>query len=255
MEKWEGKLAVITGASSGIGAAILKDLAKAGVNVVGLARRVEKIQEIINKSEEVTGKMYAYKCDVSDQESVTAAFKWIEDTFGSFQILVNNAGVERNVQILDEGDEAGNKLNEVIKTNFTGLVHCTREGFRLIKKSDDYGFIININSILGHINPFMRFSMNMYPATKYAVRATSEVIRQELICMNNTKIRVSNISPGAVKTDIGVAAGFSKPTEGHFDDIPHLKDFNVSQSVLYLLSTPYNVNVTELTVRPVGENF
>lgn len=97
----------------------------------------------------------------------------------------------RNVQILDEGDEVGNKLNEVINTNFTGLVHCTREGFRLIKKSDDYGFIININSILGHINPFMRFSMNMYPATKHAVRATSEVIRQELICMNNTKIRVS----------------------------------------------------------------
>lgn len=95
MEKWEGKLAVVTGASSGIGAAILKDLVKAGVNVVGLARRVEKVQEIINEVEGVTGKVYAYKCDVSDLSSVKTAFKWIEDNFGSFQILVNNAGVER----------------------------------------------------------------------------------------------------------------------------------------------------------------
>ena len=95
MEKWEGKLAVVTGASSGIGAAILKDLAIAGINVVGLARRVEKVQEIINELGKVPGKVYAHKCDVSDEESVKSAFKWIEDKFGCFQILVNNAGVER----------------------------------------------------------------------------------------------------------------------------------------------------------------
>lgn len=58
-----------------------------------------------------------------------------------------------------------------------------------------------------------------------------------------------------MKTNIGAAAGFTTPTEGHFDNIPHLEDFNVSQSVLYLLSTKNNVNVTELTIRPVGESF
>lgn len=95
MEKWEGKLAVVTGASAGIGAAILRDLAKVGINVIGLARRVEKVEEIIEELGEVRGKVYAHKCDVSDEESVKSAFKWIEDKFGSFQILVNNAGIER----------------------------------------------------------------------------------------------------------------------------------------------------------------
>ena len=95
MEKWEGKLAVVTGASSGIGAAIVKDLAIAGINVVGLARRVEKIEKIITELKEVTGKVYSHKCDVSDEVSVKSAFKWIEDTFGSIHILVNNAGIER----------------------------------------------------------------------------------------------------------------------------------------------------------------
>ena len=65
MEKWQGKLAVVTGASAGIGAAIVKDLANAGINVIGLARRAEKIQEIIKSIGETSGKVYAYKCDVS----------------------------------------------------------------------------------------------------------------------------------------------------------------------------------------------
>ena len=191
MEKWEGKLAVVTGASAGIGAAIVKDLANSGINVVGLARRVEKIEELIKSIGVTSGKIYAYKCDVSDQDSVKAAFQWIEDKFGSMQILINNAGVARNTKILDEGDEVARKLNEVINTNVNGLVQCTREAFRLIKKADDYGFIININSVLGHYIPFMQLSMNIYPPTKYAVTAVTEVLRQELILLKNDKIRVS----------------------------------------------------------------
>lgn len=92
---------------------------------------------------------------------------------------------------MDEGEEAGLKLKEVINTNIFGLVECTREAFRLMKKSDDYGFIININSVLGHSIPFMGFSRNMYPPSKFASRAITEVLRQELIYMNNHKIRVS----------------------------------------------------------------
>ena len=134
MEKWVNKLAVVTGASAGIGAAIVKDLANAGINVVGLARRTEKTEQLINDLGKTSGKIYAYKCDVSDQESVKAAFKWIEEKFGCIHILINNAGTVRNVKILDEGDEVGRQLNEVINTNVTGLVQCTREAFRLMKK-------------------------------------------------------------------------------------------------------------------------
>lgn len=191
MEKWTNKLAVVTGASAGIGAAIVKDLANGGINVVGLARRTEKVEQLISDLGNTSGKIYAYKCDVSDHESVKAAFKWIEEKFGCIHILINNAGTIRNVQILDESDEVRVKLNEVIDTNLTGLVQCTREAFRLMKKSDDHGFIININSIFGHSIPMSEFSMNIYAPTKYAVTAVSEVLRQELIKMKNSKVRVS----------------------------------------------------------------
>lgn len=92
---WKGKLAVVTGASAGIGAAIVEELAKAGINVVGLARRVSLIDEVIQNIGTTPGKVYAYHCDVSDLQSIKAAFKWIEEKFGSMNILINNAGCGR----------------------------------------------------------------------------------------------------------------------------------------------------------------
>jgi NADP+-dependent farnesol dehydrogenase len=193
VDKWVGKTAVVTGASAGIGAAIFKDFARAGVNVVGLARRSEKIEDLIKELGPTKGKTFAYKCDVSDPKSVTNTFKWLEDKFGVVNILVNNAGIGRNVAILDDKEESFKKINEVIDTNLRGLVQCTREAFRLMKKSDDYGLIININSILGHYIPFMGMTMNVYPASKYAVTAISETIRQELVISDNKKVRVTVI--------------------------------------------------------------
>lgn len=111
MDKWIGKVAVVTGASSGIGEAIVKDFAKAGIHVVGLARRNEKIEEFAKKLGDTPGKIYAQKCDVSDMESVKAAFKWIEQQFGSINILINNAAILYNGTILDAGDDAMEQLN------------------------------------------------------------------------------------------------------------------------------------------------
>lgn len=189
MERWKGKIAVVTGASAGIGEAIVKDLAKNGIVVIGLARRPGKIEEY---AKAVNGKIYAYKCDVSKVESVKAAFKWIEEKFGTIAILVNNAGILRNIKILGESDES-EKIQEIINTNFTGLVNCTHEAYQLIKKSDDYGMIININSNAGHriFFPPPGMSNNVYHGTKYAVTATTETIRQELIMQKNDKVRVT----------------------------------------------------------------
>lgn len=92
---WKGKLAVVTGASAGIGAAIIEDLANAGINVVGLARRVEKIDDLIKSIGSTPGNVHAYQCDVSDLQSIKAAFEWIEEKFGSISILINNAGCGR----------------------------------------------------------------------------------------------------------------------------------------------------------------
>lgn len=193
MEKWKGKFAVITGASAGIGAEIVKDFAKNGINVIGLARRPEVILEYGSKIVgEGYGKIHAYKCDVTSPQSIKDAFKWIEEQFGVIHIIVNNAGILKNLKILGDED-VSDKIDEVIHTNFNGLVHCTHEAYRLIKKSGDYGFIININSNAGHriFFPANGMSHNVYHGTKYAVTATSEILRQELIMQENDKVRVT----------------------------------------------------------------
>lgn len=251
MEKWQGKIAVVTGASAGIGGAIVRDLASSGLTVIGLARRVEKVEEIAHEVK--NGKIYALKCDVSDMESIKAAFKWIEDKFSFIHILINNAGISMYENVLDSSDERTEQINKLIDTNLTGLVHCTRVGVKLIKKSDDYGMVINVGSILDANIPFPNTS-SIYAASKHAVRAFSEIIRQELIVSNNDKIRVANVSPGIVKTNIGHAGGRLN-ADVHYDSLAHLESVDVSQSVAYLLSTPYNVNVTQITIKPVGEKL
>ena len=172
----------------------MRDLAKNGINVVGLARRPEKVDDIAKDLGNTTGKIYSYKCDVSDRESIKKAFKWIEEQFTFVHILINNAGVGTNSSILNSDLEEPDEFDRVIKTNFNGLVHATRFAFRLMNKSEEYGMIININSVAGHSTPFPQDGKsvsNVYHGTKHAVTATTEILRQELVCMKNKKIRVS----------------------------------------------------------------
>lgn len=272
MDKWVGKYAVVTGASkrlwvgnhltsysisirvtgAGIGKAIVKDLARAGINVVGLARRSEKIEEYAKELGATPGKIYARKCDVSDTISVKETFQWIEQQFGSISILVNNAAILYNGSILDPGDDAMEQLSSVLNTNFTGAVQCSREGVRLIEKSCDYGLVVNINSIAGNYVPFGMGS-NVYAASKHALRAFTEVLRHELVAKQNSKIRVSNLSPGVVETEMVVAAGMVSDASQVYNYLPHLSSENVSETVMFLLQVPHNVNITQLTVQPVGE--
>jgi len=253
MDKWVGKVAVVTGASSGIGAAIVKDLAQHGLIVIGLARRSEKVEEIAEEMKNSSGKIYSHKCDVSDLNSVKETFKWIEEKFQKVHILINNAGLAYIGDILDPSEEQTNKLNEIINVNFTGLVHTSREAFRLMKAADDYGMIINMSSIVDSVIPFPSKSL-VYPATKHAVRALTEIIRQELIVGNNDKIKVSNLSPGIVETNIVSAAGLENADQ-FYRNVACLQPKDISEGVIYLLSTPHNVNVTQLTIKPVGEKM
>jgi NADP+-dependent farnesol dehydrogenase len=150
-------------------------------------------QEIIKQTKNATGKMYAVECDVTNENSIKAAFQWVEDNLGGVDILINNAGVNRFTTILTKGNE--DELRAVLDTNLTGLLLCTKAAFKSMKTRNNHGFIININSIVGHKIPFpsltTRLASNVYPSSKYAVRAASEVLRQELIFMKNDKIRVS----------------------------------------------------------------
>jgi len=184
--KWIGKVAVVTGASSGIGAAIFKVLAQNEIIVIGLARRSELIEATIKDLN--LQNAFALKCDVCNSKSLTAAFEWIAEKFGTVSILVNNAGITTHFKLLDDDVEAMLKFNKVIDTNVRGLLQCTREAYRLMKQSDDHGLIININSILGHR---ISLPLNIYPASKHAVTALTETLRQELTATENNKVRVT----------------------------------------------------------------
>jgi NADP+-dependent farnesol dehydrogenase len=189
MDKWIGKTAVVTGASAGIGAQIVKDFTRKGINVIGLARRPEKVTEIATDLGETAGKVHAYKCDVSNRDSIKEAFEWIENEFKVIHILINNAGIGRNTNILSDNLDNGDQLDEIINTNFSGLVHVTRHAFQLMKNSGDYGLIVNVNSIMGHRVPFPNGGKsvvdNVYHGTKHAVTATTEILVRNLFKFND----------------------------------------------------------------------
>lgn len=192
MDKWAGKVAVVTGASAGIGAAIVEELAKYKINVVGLARRKDRIEQLAKENKNLPGKIYAVECDVTKTESITAAFNWIEKNLGGVDILVNNAGTFRKAEALDLSvpDES---FTLTIETNLTGLLLCTRKAYKLMQNRP-LGYIININSIAGHMSAGAlpsSFGLNIYGATKHAVTNATEVFRLELAAAENRNIRVS----------------------------------------------------------------
>lgn len=180
MDTWTGKVAVVTGASAGIGAAIALELANNGMHVVGLARRKERVEELAEQVISSTGRIYAYQCDVACIDSIVAAFRWVDRRFGKVHVLVNNAGRTKAGTTLDPR-LPHQEILDTINVNLSGLVICTREAYKLIERHDDLAYIININSVLGHISSHPAYSTNnVYSATKHAVTVHTEQIRLDI---------------------------------------------------------------------------
>uniref|UniRef100_A0A1I8MPJ0 Short chain dehydrogenase n=1 Tax=Musca domestica TaxID=7370 RepID=A0A1I8MPJ0_MUSDO len=247
MERWTNKVAVVTGASSGIGVATCKVLAEQGMIVMGLARRVEKIiaQTRPLISPRYQKNLHPYKCDVGNEENVRAAFAWIIEKFGSIDVLINNAGVVYNSYIIDyDNSEA---IRSTVSTNILGVVWCTREAYRNMKERNFDGHIININSIVGH-SLTESAGLNIYPPTKYAVTAMTEVVRQELRT-RNSKVKITSISPGEVKTKL-FGENYEYPA-----DMPLLAPEDIANAIVYCIQTPPHVQVHEMIIKPVGEKI
>lgn len=192
MNRWTGKTAIVTGASAGIGAAIVVDLLNAGVNVVGLARRKERVEALKQlAAPEASGKLYAIKCDLTDEKQIKEAFAWVDGNLGGVDILINNAGIIRTMNLLDADNTE--MLRETIDTNILAVVICTREAFHSMRRRNVDGHIIQINSQAGHKIPYFVGSypsFNIYPSTKFAVTAMTEVLRQEFQVFG-TRIKVT----------------------------------------------------------------
>ncbi|XP_014221506.1 farnesol dehydrogenase-like [Trichogramma pretiosum] len=245
MERWQGKVAIVTGASAGIGLAIAKALLKNGMIVIGLSRRLTKMRE------EMSGvygydKFYARSCNVTDENEVNENFKWIGQNFKTVHILVNNAGLFKTGTI--EGISTDD-LQVIMNTNVMGVLYCTRAAMKLMRKNDNEGHIVNINSNAGRKVPALNIPMNIYAATKHAVTALQESLVKEI---NGDKIRVTNISPGLVNTDIfevaNLGANWAKNSSFKI-----LDPEDVAASVIHAISAPLHVQIWEIILKPLGQ--
>lgn len=196
MERWSGKIAVVTGASSGIGASTAVELVKAGLIVIGLARRDNRVEDLKKELPQSLRKnLHAMKCDVSKEDDILRTFATIEKKFGGVDVLVNNAGISRSTNLIDINNSV--PIREVIDTNILGLVFCTRQAVQSMQKRNVAGHIIHINSVAGHSVPnfnIPEMSFNIYPATKFAVTALTETLRQDLNKLKSKiKVTVSDL--------------------------------------------------------------
>ncbi|KAF2894676.1 hypothetical protein ILUMI_11498 [Ignelater luminosus] len=217
--------------------------------VVGLARRKEKVNELAKKLEGKSGKLYSIETDISKEEDILSAFQWVKDNLGSIHILINNAGIGKNLKFTDTDAETCRKI---LDTNLWGLSNATREALKNMQENNIDGHIINISSTLGY--KVSAPNLNMYPATKFALRGLQETLKVELASMGS-KVKITTVSPGIVDTDIWEVGGFisTKESEEHLKQQPKLQAQDVADTVIFALSTPPHVQIAEVIVQPVGE--
>ncbi|XP_063308133.1 dehydrogenase/reductase SDR family member 11 isoform X2 [Pelobates fuscus] len=253
MERWKDRVALVTGASAGIGAAVARALVQNGMKVVGCARNVDKIEKLAAECQSAgyPGTLIPYKCDVSNEEEILSMFSAIKTLHQGVDVCINNAGLARPEPLLSGKTEGWRTMIDV---NVLAVSICTREAYQSMKERNvDDGHIININSILGHIYQCSSIA-HFYCATKHAVTALTEGIRQELR-ETKSRIRVTSISPGVVETEFIYRILNKDPasSENVYADRPHLSADDISKAVVYVLSAPANVQVGELIVKPTEE--
>lgn len=246
LNHYVGKVAVVTGASSGIGKAIAEGLVKYGMIVCGMARRVERVQKHAEQlaSSGGPGRLVAFKTDLTKQDEIILSFEKITKELGPIHILVNNAGVRLGTSLIDGDIE---KWKTMLDTNVLGVAIASREAIRNMKLHNTKGHIINVNSVVGH-QVIDYPGTSVYPASKHALTAMTETLRLE-INREKLPIRITSLSPGIVLTEFRlVADGKENTTSGLLAE-------DVADAAFYALATPEHVNVKELTLSFQGKMF
>ncbi|MBE9033624.1 SDR family oxidoreductase [aff. Roholtiella sp. LEGE 12411] len=240
----ENKVVIITGASSGIGEAAAKLLAKNGAKVVLGARRTEKLEKIVEDIRS-SGDTAEFKAvDVTNRQDMKAFIHFALDKFGRVDVIYNNAGVmplsPMNALKVEEWDN-------MINVNIHGVLNGIAAGLPIMEAQGG-GQFINTASIGAHV---VVPTGAVYCATKYAVWAISEGLRQE-----SKNIRVTTISPGVVETELGsdITEKSAKDALKEFRKIALTSDA-IARAVLYAVSQPDDVDVNEVIVRPTASAF
>ena len=241
------KVVIITGASSGIGYATALSLAKERAKLVVGARRTDRLESLVKAIEENNGEILAQKLDVTKKSDCddlvnTAIKKW-----GKVDVLVNNAGLMplsfvKNLKV-DEWDQ-------MIDVNIKGVLYCTAAVLPHMRETKS-GHIINISSVAGRI---VFPAGSVYCATKHAVTAFSEGLRQELSPRNN--IRVTTIEPGVVATELTntiTDESLEKFVESS-KKMEALKAEDIASAIIFAINAPNHVSVNEILVRPTTQD-
>jgi 3-hydroxy acid dehydrogenase / malonic semialdehyde reductase len=230
----EGKSAIVTGASSGIGAAIARALAAEGARVAGGARRVDRLETEIK-----------LELDVTDPASCERFVEQAVSELGTLDILVNNAGLGLGREPLDESTEEDEET--VLETNVHGLIRMTR---LCLPRIGDGGHIVNLGSVAGRQ---AYENAAVYVASKFAVRGFSYALREDLL---GRPIHLTTVDPGLVETDFSRVRfrGDEEKAAAVYANVEPVRPEDVADCVVFVLTRPAHVNIDELVVKALAQS-
>jgi NADP-dependent 3-hydroxy acid dehydrogenase YdfG len=238
-----GRVALVTGASSGIGAAAAEALAAAGVTVAVVARRADRLEALVNQIRDAGGQAIALPGDVIDEQVAQGVVAETLKRFGRLDILVNSAGIIDSGGV-ENADAA--RYRRVMDINLMASLYTCRAAIAPMRAQGG-GDIINISSIAGRRAAVL---FNAYSASKFALEAMTEALRQEV---GRQGIRVCVIEPGATTTEVdaGIAdPAYRKSIREHVSKEGAMKPEDVAAAILLVVSLPPRANVSQLLIRP-----
>lgn len=244
MNRIRGRTAVVTGATAGIGEACARTLAEAGVRLVLVARRRERLALLAAEIGAAAGaEVQWHVLDVRDREGVAEFADRLEREGVAVDILVNNAGLARGLDTFQEGSHRD--WDEMIDTNIKGLLNLTRALLPGMIARDS-GHVVNIGSVAGHVAYPMG---NVYCATKHAVRAFTEAANLDLV---GTKVRMSSVDPGLVESEFSLVRfrGDGERAAKTYEGVESLMPEDIADAVHYVLNARPRVNVLNMLVMP-----
>jgi len=245
-ENIQGKVVVITGASSGLGESTAIHLASLGARVVLGARREDKLKAIVNKITASGGQAVYSQADVTKQQEVARLIDQAQSTFGQVDVLVNNAGL---MSIAPLSERKVEEWDRMIDINIKGVLYGIAAALPLFEKQG-FGHFINIASVAG----LKVFSPGgtVYSGTKFAVRAISEGLRHEV----GGKIRTTTIEPGAVDSELKFGSSHQPSANfvGEFYKIA-IPSESVARAIAFAIEQPADVDINEIVLRPTVQEF
>ncbi|UVL69285.1 SDR family oxidoreductase [Pseudomonas sp. B21-031] len=242
----EGKVVVITGASSGLGESSARHLAKRGASVVLAARRNDRLQAIVADIQAAGGKATACVVDVTRRENLVALVQHAVDTFGRVDVMINNAGL---MAIAPLSELRVDEWDRMIDINIKGVMYGIAAALPLFEKQGS-GHFINISSVAG-IKVFSPGG-SVYSGTKYAVSAISDGLRHEV----GRSIRTTTIEPGAVDSELKFGSGHEASAQAVADFYKNaIPAQSVARAIAFAIEQPADVDINEIVLRPTSQDF